>query len=295
MSEQQPPPENRPEPGSTPPPPPPPPTGATPPPPPPPPTGATPPPPPPPAHAAQGPVDGQWSVGNAFGYGWAKFQANLGPILLAVLGYFVVVVIIGFLWFLITSAISGAIWSNTTEITVDPVTGAIDVSGGAGPGLIGSLFIFALGAIVWAFLVFVVQAGIVRAALALTRGESIEPKTFFTTEKIGPILIGSLIVSVLTSIGFLLCYIPGLIVWFFTSFFLYFIIDRNMAPMEAIKASFEFVKDHIGDLLLFFLASALAYFIGALLCGIGLIVAIPVIVIAQAYTFKKLHNEPVAA
>jgi uncharacterized membrane protein len=37
------------------------------------------------------------------------------------------------------------------------------------------------------------------------------------------------------------------------------------------------------------------YFIGAILCGIGLIVAAPVVLIATAYTYKKFTNQAVAA
>jgi uncharacterized membrane protein len=39
----------------------------------------------------------------------------------------------------------------------------------------------------------------------------------------------------------------------------------------------------------------LAYFVGAILCGIGLLVAVPVVIIAQAYMWRRLQNMPVAA
>ena len=38
------------------------------------------------------------------------------------------------------------------------------------------------------------------------------------------------------------------------------------------------VKDNIGVLILFFLASLAAYIVGACLCGVGLLVAIPIVV-----------------
>ena len=50
-----------------------------------------------------------------------------------------------------------------------------------------------------------------------------------------------------------------------------------------------------GNVILWFLLSVLAWFVGALLCGLGLIVAIPVVLIGTAYTYKTLNNEPVAA
>jgi uncharacterized membrane protein len=93
----------------------------------------------------------------------------------------------------------------------------------------------------------------------------------------------------------LLCYIPGLIVQFFTLWFGYFVLGKKMAPMDAIKASFQFVNQNLGTLIVFYLASMLAYFVGAILCGIGLLVAVPVVVIAQAYMWRRLQNRPVAA
>jgi uncharacterized membrane protein len=39
----------------------------------------------------------------------------------------------------------------------------------------------------------------------------------------------------------------------------------------------------------------IAIFVGALLCGLGLFVAVPVCVIAQAYAYKVLRGQPVAA
>ena len=68
-----------------------------------------------------------------------------------------------------------------------------------------------------------------------------------------------------------------------------------MGAIDAIKASFEFTKANAGNVILWFLLSLVAWFVGALLCGVGLIVAIPVVLIGTAYTYKTLNNEPVAA
>ena len=55
------------------------------------------------------------------------------------------------------------------------------------------------------------------------------------------------------------------------------------------------VKNNVGVLLLFFLASIAAYIVGFCACFVGLLVAIPVVVLAQAYTFRVLNNDPVTA
>jgi uncharacterized membrane protein len=47
-----------------------------------------------------------------------------------------------------------------------------------------------------------------------------------------------------------------------------------------------------GALVLFFLAAAALYVVGACLCGLGLLVAVPVVAVSQAYTFRILTGEP---
>jgi uncharacterized membrane protein len=43
-----------------------------------------------------------------------------------------------------------------------------------------------------------------------------------------------------------------------------------------------------------FLASILAFIIGAILCGIGLLVTIPVTIIATAYAYRLMTGQTVA-
>ena len=68
-----------------------------------------------------------------------------------------------------------------------------------------------------------------------------------------------------------------------------------MSPIEAITASFNLVKDNLGTVIIFWLLTILATIAGAIVCGVGLIVAIPVVVIATGYMYKRLQGEPVAA
>jgi uncharacterized membrane protein len=274
------------------PPPPPPPAAAPPPPPPavpPPPPGAAPPPMP---TGGNDPVQGPWSVGNAFGYGWSKFTQNLGGILVALLILFVVGSVVSGIWWAITGAIQNAVYDPA--IIIDPVTG--EISGGVtGPGFLVTLLLGALGALVYYTVFGFIQASIARGALALTEGRPFNSSTILSAERLGPIFLAALLVGVFTSLGYLVCGVGALVVQFFLAYTFLFLIDQGLAPFDAIKASFSFVKDNLGQLLLFYLASVGAYIVGALLCGIGLIVAVPVVIIATTYTYKKLTGQAVAA
>jgi hypothetical protein len=277
--------------GSVPPPPPPPPPGdggwGSPPPPPPPGGGgwgsAPPPPPPPPGGFgpayASGPAG--YSVGNAFSYAFAKFRQNWGPLVLITL---LVVVLGGLAQFLgnsITNAIAGP---------------SINADGTIEGGLFGLAMIlsFLFGAI--SFVVqLIVQSGIIKASLMLTRGQRIDFGSAFSGIDFVQVIVAALVIGVMTFIGFVLCILPGIVVIFFTAYALYFVIDRGQDAITAIKSSFTFVKNNVGQLLLLWLATIAAYIVGACLCGVGLLVAIPVVVIAQAYTFRTLTNDPVNA
>ena len=255
------------------------------PPPPPPPTDPPAPPPPPPPHAAPG--SGGYSVGNAFSYGWSKFTQNLGQILLAIVVLVAVLIAIQLVGFFIGRAVA-----CDPEITISNGSVTTESCGVFSAQNIVSWLFSLIGWIIS----MIIGAGIVRGALDITEGRQLEPSTLLKPNKLGEVIIASLLIGILTFVGFILCVIPGFLVMFFTSYTLYFLMDRpEMGAMDAIRASFEFTKANAGNVILWFLISLAAWFVGALLCGIGLIVAVPVVLIGTAYTYKTLNNEPVAA
>lgn len=221
--------------------------------------GAPPPPPPPPA-PPQG--AGGYSAGTAWSFGWNKFTANLGSILIAVLVLVAVQVVVQLVSYFV------------------------------GDSLILRWIISLAG---WV-LSMIIGAGLVRGALDITEGRELDPKTLLTPNRLGEVIVASLLISIATFVGLILCVIPGLLVAFFTSFTLYFLMDRaDLGAIDAIKASFQFTKNHAGNVIVWFLLCLATYIVGFLLCGVGLIAAIPVILIGTAYTYKTLNGQPVAA
>jgi uncharacterized membrane protein len=299
--------------GGTPPPPPPPPppptpppapAAPTPPPPPPPPAYGSAPPPPPPGYGAPpaGPggysvqpppgaaVAGTFSVGDAFNWGWAKFQANAGAIIVSVLIY---VVVIGIFEFIAYFIFGGLLLNKTASVTIDQTTGQITTSGGS--GFVALLLVAALAGFVGALVFAIAQSAIIRGCLDIANGKKVEIGDFFKFENMGTVVTAAVIVSAATAVGLFLCYIPALLVAFFTPFYLFFIIDKNLGAWEGIKASISLVSGNIGSMVVLIIGVIIAYFIGAILCGIGLIVTMPVALLALTYGFRKFQNDPVAA
>jgi hypothetical protein len=233
--------------------------------PPPPPTGGygEVPPPPPPGYAGAPPVGGgPYSASTAWSYGWKKFTGNLGSILIAIL------VLVG------------------VQIVFQVVSYFVRDS---------YIVSFLIGLASW-IVSMIIGAGIVRGALDITEGRELDPKTLLTPQKLGEVIVASVLIGIATFIGFILLVIPGLLVAFFTSFTLYFLMDKpELGAIDAIKASFEFTKNNAGNVIVWFLLSLVTYVVGFCLCGVGLIAAIPVIILGTAYTYKTLNNEPVAA
>lgn len=72
-------------------------------------------------------------------------------------------------------------------------------------------------------------------------------------------------------------------------------IDKGLAAVDALKASFTLVNRNLGTVVVLFLGVYVANAIGSALCGVGLLVSFPVGLLATAYLFRRIQNEPVAA
>ncbi len=75
----------------------------------------------------------------------------------------------------------------------------------------------------------------------------------------------------------------------------YMLVSQNTGVIESIKASFDLTKPNLAQCLLFVVLNAILIFVGVLALGIGVLVAIPVVVIATADIYKKLSDGSGAA
>jgi uncharacterized membrane protein len=220
-------------------------------------------------------------VGDAFSWGWTKFTQQVGPFLLGVLAYLAVIVVV--------SAVLFAVILGGTVASVDPDTQ--ELRNGAGVGLVfGYLVVLAVVLLLSAFM----QAGVTRASLEVADGRRIEVGTFFRFDEFGKVVVAALLVGLGTAVGVLLFVLPGLVFAFFAQFTLFFVIDKRLAPVDAIRASFTLVTRNLGAVVLLFLAVYAANLVGSALCGIGQLVSFPVGLLATTWMYRRLQNEPVA-
>ncbi|MCL2542574.1 MAG: hypothetical protein FWE71_08975 [Nocardioidaceae bacterium] len=260
-----------------------------------------PPPPPPggPAHPSYGgpqhPYDAggpRWDLGQAFGYGWTKFGENGLQLLLAAAAVLVGgAVIMGVGWLIIAVVLAGS-----THCTTYDFGGATSrMCRSTGPGfIVSSLVMVAFYAVAFVY-AQVVGAGMVRGVLGVTEGRAFQAAEIFRFADLGPVIATSILVSLIVSIGTALCYVPGLLALYLLSYSLFFVIDKGLSPLDAISASFEFTVKNLGPTLVWFIIDVLIAAVGGAICGVGLLVAIPVILLGTAWTYKVLNREPVAA
>lgn len=235
--------------------------------------------PPPPPGGMPPPVPGgsSFSAGDAIGYGWEKFRENAGPILLAALLLIVASIAV--------SVIAGAVTGSGFEgsaLTSD--NGSINFSAG---GLVSQILTNVVG--------LIIGAGITRGALDITEGHKFNLGAAFGKLNYANVILTSLLVGILTAVGFVLLIIPGILVTFFTIFAIYFVVDKDTSPLESVQASFNLVKANVGNTILMILLSIAVVLLGFVALCVGIFVAIPVVTIGWAYAYKTFLGEPVAA
>ncbi|TCJ90208.1 hypothetical protein [Nocardia alba] len=211
------------------------------------------------------------SVGDAIGYGWTKFKDNA----LVWIGMVIVA-------FLIQAVISFLFGLGNTDTDYDG-----GVSFGFGVWRI-------IGTIVSSVIGYLISAAFVRGSLHETDGNKPKFGSFFQFTNVAAVIVAGLLVGLATGIGLVLCIVPGLVVAFFTWWTMQFVIDRDQDGVTAIKSSFAAISSNAGTLLLLALALFGINIVGALLCGLGLLVTIPLTIIASTYAYRVVTGGPVA-
>lgn len=84
---------------------------------------------------------------------------------------------------------------------------------------------------------------------------------------------------------------PGIIVGLRLSMFKYYVIEKNMSPVDSLKASWELTRGKTFDLFLFALARLGVVILGLLVFLVGVLVAVPVVEIAKAKVYKDLSRK----
>ena len=221
---------------------------------------------------------------NAFRYGGRAFSSHATPLVLLTMIQLLACAGLAYVGNLVTAALIPAQTYNMTTQRLE----------GGGGGLFGirSILTLLFLALVLA-LGLVLQAGLVRMALSLTRGRKLTVGEALRDLDLRQVGITAAVIAGLTFAGSILCVLPGIAILFLTSFALFYVVDRGEDAVPALRSSVRLVGSDSGALVVFFLAATALYVVGACLCGVGLLIAVPVVTCAQAYTYRWLTGDPI--
>lgn len=135
----------------------------------------------------------------------------------------------------------------------------------------------------------VIGMGLIRIALRLYGNEKGEFADLFSCFPLFfKYLFSSILYGLIVLGGMILLIIPGIIWAIKFQFFTYFIVDKELGPIEALKRSSAITKGAKWDLFFFGLLLGLINLLGALGLLIGLFVTIPTTMVATAFVYRKL-------
>jgi len=248
--------------------------------------------PPPPGYPPQpgygvppgGPSTPQFNIGEAVTWAWNKFTQNAVALVVPVLGYIVLLSILG-----VVAGWVPFVLGDTTPTTFTDSNGltteTVSVQLGA-----ASIAVMVIGYVLLFVAGIFMHAGLLSGCLDIADGKPVTIGSFFKPRNLGAVFLTALLVGVGVAIGTIACVVPGIIFGFLALFAIPFVVDRSLSPVDSVKASIATTRSNLGGSLLSALVQYVVVLIGELLCGVGLIAALPITLLIQVYTYRKLSG-----
>ncbi|TGO04371.1 hypothetical protein [Serinibacter arcticus] len=216
-------------------------------------------------------------IGVAFGWGWQKFKSNAGPLILSILLWGIGIALIAGIGFALAGAVAGTSSTAQTEAGFAAAT-----SFGIGGIILVSILTFLAA--------FVAQVALTNGYLAVADRGHASLGDFFKFRHIGQGILLALLLGLASG---LLSWtgIGSLAVAFFGAFAIFFVVDKGIGAIDAIKASVRLALDNAGVTIVAILVS----YAGALVCGVGALVTAPLASLVLAYVYRRVTGGRVAA
>jgi uncharacterized membrane protein len=222
-------------------------------------------------------------VGAAFSWAWNAFTKNAAALIVPTLVY-------GLLF--AAASTLNFVGQNMTTHTTTFDASDYDFSTNLSPT---GTAIVGLGYVVSLLVTAYAQAAFLSGCLDVADGRPVSIGSFFKPRNLGMAFLAAFLVSILTSIGYAACFVPGVVVGIFTQFTILFVVDRSQNALKGFASSFSLAGSNFGNALLVWLVTLATGVVGALACGVGLVVAAPVIALILTYAYRKLSGGQVVS
>jgi uncharacterized membrane protein len=230
----------------------------------------------------------RFNVGEAFSWAWNKFTKNPGPLIIATLVYGLIIIVLQVIINLLQAAVSPGVSDYASS------DNGFSYSWSSSSMGIGGLLVSIVGWFVTLIVGAAIQSGYISGVLDIANGQQVSVGSFFRPRNIGQVIVAGLIVGIITTIGLFLCVIPGLLASIMLVFTVVALLDRNLSAVDAVKTSFDTSKANFGNAFLTWLVGIVTVFVGALVCGVGLLVAIPVAALFLVCAWRQITGGQVA-
>lgn len=137
----------------------------------------------------------------------------------------------------------------------------------------------------------IISMGIINIYLKFVDGKKPNLKDIFYTKKLFNYILASIVRTLIIVIGFLLFIIPGIIFSIKLQYSEYLIVDKQKDAVDSLKGSWEMTKGVKWNLFLFGILLGLINILGVLALLVGLLITVPLSLVANAYVYRKLYSQ----
>ena len=123
------------------------------------------------------------------------------------------------------------------------------------------------------------------------RGEAVEfTDVFKAFDDFVPALLAVLLSSLIVSVGFMLCFVPGLLIIGLVPTAAYLVAVGEKDGINAIKRAFEAVKANLLGTVICSLVLSIVGSLGAILCGVGIFLTLPIGMIGFYHMARQITD-----
>lgn len=201
------------------------------------------------------------TVGPAFSSAWAIFKAHAG--------YFIGL-------YILVSIIVGIPYVITLSLSANDMSGAASVVN----------FITLLVSVV-------IGLGTTTIALAALDNKPLSIGMLFSNmNRYVSYLGATILVGIVVGLGTILFILPGIFLGIRLMFWPFFVVDKQLGAIDAIKASWRMTSGIFFDVFVFMLACLGLAILGAIPLGLGWLVVMPVVGLATAQFYRNAMRAP---
>lgn len=151
-----------------------------------------------------------------------------------------------------------------------------------------NFFSLLISAIVFALFFVGLDLGFKRVALDVHDRQDSSYKQLFSEFGAAPkAMVAWVLYCMMVWVGWLLLILPGFIAMIRFAFFPYFIVDKNMGPVESLKKSYEVTQHHMWDIFAFWVAMKIIVSLG-FVSWMGIFISWPLWTLAYVCFYRKL-------